>query len=153
MHRHTHTHARTHTHTHTQVVELEYRGKSPAIEAEEATNTFVTIQAGNGPTFDSDVHNGAKDTAVFNWRYVFDVEQPTRYTKLTVQIWDTRLTSANESLAECTLQLQTLYNNVRRAPSRVHEVPRQFYQCTHPLYPGQQASQVRASTLPLKWPP
>jgi len=121
------------------VVELEYRGKSPAIEADEATNAFVTIQAGNGPTFESDVHNGARDTAEFNWRYVFDVEQPTRYTKLSVQIWDTRLTSANESLAECTLQLQKLYNNVRRAPSREHVVPRDFYKCTHPFYPGQQA--------------
>jgi len=121
------------------VVELEYRGKSPAIEADEATYAFVTIQAGNGPTFESDVHNGARDTAEFNWRYVFDVEQPTRYTKLSVQIWDTRLTSANESLAECTLQLQKLYNNVRRAPSREHVVPRDFYKCTHPFYPGQQA--------------
>jgi len=120
------------------VVELEYLGKSAAIEKDNSADVFVTVQAGNGPTYETDIHQGAKSTADFNWRFVFEVEQPSRNTKLNIQIWDSRSTQANDSLAECVLQLNTLYANVRKA-HRVHEVPRQFYKCHHPLYPGVQA--------------
>ena len=64
---------------------------------------------------------------------------PTRHTRLQVRVWDERHTGANDSLAECTLQLATLYDNVQARPHEVHEVPRQLYKCTHPLYRGQQA--------------
>jgi len=52
-------------------------------------------------------------------------------------VWDTHSTGANDSIAELVLQLGELYNNVQRA-QRMHEVPRQFYPMTHPLYMGQQ---------------
>ena len=119
------------------VHELEVRGKSKAIQTAGCADCFVTAQAGNGPVQESDVHKGCVDHAEFNWRYIFDVQQPTRYTKLTVQVWDTRSTGANDSLAECVLQLHDLYANVQKA-QRMHEVPRQFYTMTHPLYAGQQ---------------
>ena len=53
-------------------------------------------------------------------------------------MWDRHATGANDSRAECVLELRDLYKNVQLAQSRVHEVPRQFYALTHPLYPGQQ---------------
>lgn len=120
------------------VHDLEIRGKSTAIDSAGYANVFVTVQAGNGPAYESDIHRAALDHAEFNWRYLFDVQQPTRYTKLCVQIWDSASTGANDALAECTLQLAQLYNNVQLAQHTVHEIPRQFYACTHPLYPGQQ---------------
>lgn len=120
------------------VHELEIRGKSTAIMHSGAADVFVTVQAGQGTAQESDTHNGCVDHAEFNWRYLFDVHQPTRYTKLTVQVWDARNTGANDALAECTLQLAQLYTNVQLA-QRMHEVPRQLYVCTHPLYSGPQA--------------
>jgi len=121
-----------------RVLELETRGKSKAVQQSGTADVFVTVQAGQGAPQESDVHHGAVDRAEFNWRYLFDVQQPTRHSKLTVQVWDTHNTGANDSLAECTLQLHQLYANVQNA-RRVHEIPRQLYTCTHPLYPGQQA--------------
>jgi len=120
------------------VHELEIRGKSTAIMNSGTADVFVTVQAGQGTAQESDTHNGCVDHAEFNWRYLFDVHQPTRYTKLTVQVWDARNTGANDALAECTLQLAQLYTNVQLA-QRVHEVPRQLYVCSHPLYSGPQA--------------
>jgi len=119
------------------VVELEVSGKSKAIQTSGAANAFVTVQAGHGQLQESDVHEGVVDHAAFNWRYLFDVQQPTRHSKLTVQVWDTRSTGANDFLAECVLQLHELYDNVQKA-HRLHEVQRQFYSLSHPLYNGQQ---------------
>jgi len=121
-----------------RVLELETRGKSKAVQQSGTADVFVTVQAGQGAPQESDVHHGVVDRAEFNWRYLFDVQQPTRHSKLTVQVWDARNTGANDSLAECTLQLHQLYANVQNA-RRVHEIPRQLYTCTHLLYPGQQA--------------
>ena len=120
------------------VHELEIRGKSAAIDKAKAADVFVTVSAGHLQPQESDVHHGAVDYAEFNYRFLFDVQQPTRHSKLHVQVWDRHATGANDSLAECVLELRDLYKNVQLAQSRVHEVPRQFYALTHPLYPGQQ---------------
>jgi len=119
------------------VHELEVAGKSQSIQKDGYASCFVTVQAGHGPVQESDVHEGVVDHAEFNWRYLFDVQQPTRHSKLTVQVWDTNSTGANDALAECILHLGDLYANVQKA-RRMHEVPRQFYMMTHPLYVGRQ---------------
>ena len=111
--------------------------KNRHITAEGGANVFVTVQAGHGPVQESDVHAHAHSDASFNYRYLFDVGVPTRHTKLLIQVWDTRATGPNDALAECTLQLADLYVNARKAAA-IHDVPRQWYTCTHPLYAGQQ---------------
>ena len=68
------------------------------------------------------MHYGVRDTANFNWRFLFDVAQPTKHTKLLMQVWDTRNTSANDSLAEVNLQLRTLFENVEKRQHEVHEI-------------------------------
>jgi len=119
------------------VHELEFRGKSKALQHSSSADVFVTVQAGQGPLQESDVHHGVRDYAEFNWRYLFDMQLPTRHTKLNVQVWDVHSTGANDSLAECVLQIGELYANVEKA-HRMHEIPRQFYTLSHPLYMGQQ---------------
>ena len=119
------------------VHDLDVRGKSRHIQNKACADCFVTVQAGHTPLQESDVHHGVVDHAEFNWRFLFDVQQPTRHTKLTVQVWDTHSTGANDSLAECVLQLGDVYANVQKA-HRLHEVSRQLYVMTHPLYQGQQ---------------
>ena len=120
------------------VHDLEIKGKTPSILHNGTADCFVTVTAGNSPMQESDIHQGVVDHAEVNWRFLFDVQQPTRHTKLTVQIWDQEYTGANDSLAEVVLQLKLLYKNVERSQGRIHEVPRQFYAMTHPLFRGQQ---------------
>lgn len=121
------------------VRELILDGKSKEIDVTGSADVLVTIQEDElkAPQ-ESDVHHGATDEAHFNWRYLFDLALPTRKTKLLVQIWDRRSTGPNEALAECTLQLATLYGNVQRLKT-MQEVPRQWYTCTHPNHAGPQA--------------
>ena len=120
------------------VHDLDVRNKSPKIQRDGFADCFVTVTAGNSPLQESDVHTGVVDHAEFNWRFLFDVQQPTRHSKLTVQLWDRAATGANDALAEVVLQLKPMYKNVQNAQSRVHEVARQFYQMTNPLYEGPQ---------------
>mgnify|MGYP002635781626 CR=1 FL=1 len=60
------------------------------------------------------MHPGSRSDAQFNWRFNFEIGLPTRRTKLTLQLWDTACLGANDALAECSLQLGTLYENVQR---------------------------------------
>lgn len=119
--------------------ELNVRDKSKAITtANQTGNIFVSVKPGDLPPQESDVHPRCSTDASFNWRYLFDVGLPTRHTRLLVQVWDTRATGPNDALAECAVQLGTLYANVQRQKA-AQEVKRQWYACTHPNYPGLQA--------------
>ena len=121
------------------VHDLAIKGKSSAIQKLGAADVFVTAHTGQGSrTEETDVHHGAVDYAEFNYRFLFDIALPTRSTKLHVQVWDTHSTGANDALAECVLQLSTLFANVQLAQRRIHEVPKQFYTLTHPLFSGSQ---------------
>ena len=82
------------------------------------------------------MHHSAVDYAEFNYRFL-DVQRHASLEAPRPGV-DRHATGANDSLAECVLELRDLYKNVQLAQSRVHEVPRQFYALTHPLYPGQQ---------------
>ena len=92
---------------------------------------FVSAVASDAHGQETDVHYQALSDAHFNWRFLFDIGQPTRHTKLNVQIWDTRSLGPNEALAECSLQLATLFENVNRT-KEMHEIPRQWYTCFLP---------------------
>lgn len=129
------------------VKELVLQGKNHFIERDGSADVFVTAKVGGDLMMqETDVHYGARasagskqTTANFNWRFVFQVPLPVRQSRLQVQIWDERSTGANDALAECTLQLRQLYENVQTVRGQVHTVPRQLYKCTHPFYAGQQA--------------
>ena len=118
---------------------LAIKGKSISIQKGGSADVFVTANTGPGSrTEETDVHHSVVDDAEFNYRFLFDIALPTRSTKLYVQVWDTRMTGANDALAECVLQLHTLFANVQAAQRRIHEVPKQFYGLTHPLHAGAQ---------------
>eukprot|EP00918_Siedleckia_nematoides_P054416 GHVU01118859.1.p1 GENE.GHVU01118859.1~~GHVU01118859.1.p1 ORF type:complete len:455 (+),score=117.35 GHVU01118859.1:200-1366(+) len=68
--------------------------------------TSMTNAAGEICVQDSDTHwNSSDGTAVFNWRFVFDVTVPARFPYVNVQLWNRNLLARHEAIAEVSVDL------------------------------------------------
>uniref|UniRef100_A0A0G4HZW7 Uncharacterized protein n=1 Tax=Chromera velia CCMP2878 TaxID=1169474 RepID=A0A0G4HZW7_9ALVE len=65
--------------------------------------------------------------------FVFDIQIPSAFPTLKLQLWEANLLS-DESLGECTLDLQQDYSKAKR--TRKKQKLRSWVSCSHPKFPG-----------------
>eukprot|EP00923_Selenidium_pygospionis_P045367 GHVN01078366.1.p1 GENE.GHVN01078366.1~~GHVN01078366.1.p1 ORF type:complete len:1136 (+),score=118.27 GHVN01078366.1:709-4116(+) len=83
---------------------------------------------------DTETHYNSKDgTGIFNWRVVINCTIPAPFPNLKIQVWNSSLLSG-EPIGECNIDLSPDFVRARR--SELHKVPRSWYCCTNPAYPG-----------------
>ena len=100
-----------------------------------ATNMQVKV-----PREDTDTHWNidAGDPGIFHWRWIMDVQIPSKDPRLLVQTWDVELLTPNDALAEANLSLKGLFG--KAAQNKLRQTLKGLsVNMTHPNYGGVQS--------------
>ncbi|KAH7649076.1 hypothetical protein FG379_001665 [Cryptosporidium bovis] len=100
---------------------------------------------------DTDTHwNSSDGTAVFNWRFVFNVPVPCHFPILRLQVWNRGLLVFGDALSECSLDLSSYLMRSRKLNSKIN-INRTLINMCHPARPNEKRGEmeIEISILPL----
>ncbi|KAJ1609164.1 ferlin like type II membrane associated protein [Cryptosporidium canis] len=100
---------------------------------------------------DTDTHwNSSDGTAIFNWRFVFNVPVPCHFPILRLQVWNRGLLVFGDAISECSFDLSSYLMRSRKLNSRVN-IGKTLINMCHPARPNEKRGEmeIEISILPL----
>ncbi|TRY51621.1 Ferlin like type II membrane associated protein with 5 C2 domains [Cryptosporidium tyzzeri] len=100
---------------------------------------------------DTDTHwNSSDGTAIFNWRFVFNIPVPCHFPILRLQVWNRGLLVFGDAISECSFDLSSYLMRSRKLNSKVN-ISRTLINMCHPARPNEKRGEmeIEISILPL----
>ncbi|KAH8739078.1 hypothetical protein FG386_000945 [Cryptosporidium ryanae] len=100
---------------------------------------------------DTDTHwNSSDGTAIFNWRFVFNIPVPCHFPILRLQVWNRGLLVFGDALSECSFDLSSYLMKSRKLNSKIN-INRTLINMCHPARPNEKRGEmeIEISILPL----
>ncbi|OII71231.1 ferlin like type II membrane associated protein [Cryptosporidium ubiquitum] len=100
---------------------------------------------------DTDTHwNSSDGTAIFNWRFVFNIPVPCHFPILRLQVWNRGLLVFGDAISECSFDLSSYLLRSRKLNSKVN-INRTLINMSHPARPNEKRGEmeIEISILPL----
>lgn len=92
------------------------------------SDIYVTgILEETGEEQKTDIHwRSMNGKGAFNWRMIYELQIPGRYPRFKIQLWDKDIFHSDQSIAEATLNLKSVFKKMYRENHSIQKIPKQW---------------------------